>query len=267
MVSVIVPVYNATSFLETAINSVLPHHQVGEILLIEDGSIDGSLDLCYQLMERDSRIKVYQHEYGGNRGAASSRNLGIKNAKFPYISFLDSDDRYFGGRFDESIEILGSNPSIMGCYGKVLINYLDTNHQKLMGVAVSINPKKLFTHILDGGYFHTNSLTIRKSLLERVGGFDQSCWPHEDVELWTRLAYYGKLQSISSELPIAEYRIHGKNLSQLGSWKSRWILWITVFNNFYFKSISFTDRYLILKQIGKSLYSRFKAKISVKVSN
>lgn len=259
MVSVIVPVYNATPFLESAINSILPLPQVGEILLIEDGSIDGSLNLCHQLMESDSRIKVYTHENGENRGAACSRNLGIKNAKFPYISFLDSDDKYFEGRFDESIEILGSNPSIMGCYGKVLIKYSDKNYQKLMGVPVSINPQKLFTHILNGGYFHTNSLTIRKSFLESVGGFDQSCWPHEDVELWARLAYYGKLQSTTSELPIAEYRIHGKNLSQVGNWKSRWTLWSKIFTNFFFKSNSIIDRVFILKQLAKSLLCRFKA--------
>jgi glycosyltransferase involved in cell wall biosynthesis len=259
VVSVIVPVYNAAYFLELAVNSILPHPQVGEILLIEDGSTDGSLEVCNHLKEKDSRIKVFVHENGSNKGAAESRNLGIKYAKFPFVAFLDSDDKYFENRFEESVEILRANPFIMGCYGKVVVNYLDANYQKLMGVPVGMNSKKLFSYILNGGYFHTNSITVRKLFLEKIGGFNQYCWPHEDVELWTRLAYYGELQSISSELPVAEYTIHGENLSQVGNWKSKWTLWITVLRNFFFKSISLTDRYFILKQLGKSLFSRFKS--------
>jgi len=259
MVSVVVPVYNAAPFLEIAVNSIIPHPQVKEILLIEDGSTDGSFALCFLLKEKDSRIKIFIHKDGSNRGAAESRNLGILKASYPYVAFLDSDDRYFENRFEESIEILKTNSLIMGCYGKVLMNYLDSNYQKLMGVPAGVDSESLFSHILNGGYFHTNSLTIRKSFLEEIGEFNQTCWPHEDVELWTRLAYYGKLQSISSEDPIAEYNIHGMNLSQIGNWKSKLTLWITVYRNFFFKSISWTDRYLILKQLSKSILRKVKS--------
>ncbi|PZV76702.1 glycosyl transferase family 2 [Algoriphagus aquaeductus] len=268
LVSVIIPVFNSEKFVELAISSALILPQVGEVVVVDDGSTDRSLEICLNLQKKDRRINVLVHPKNSNRGAAESRNLGIKNVNFPLVAFLDSDDKYFENRFDESVQILSTNPSIMGCFGQVLVNYLDANYQKLMGVPVGMDSKKLFSHILNGGYFHTNSLTIRKSYLERIGGFDQSCWPHEDVELWTRLAYHGKLVSISSEMPIAEYTIHGKNLSQLGNWKSKWALWSTVFWNFFFNSISLTDRYFILKQLIKAHFGRFKGKkISVKFSN
>jgi glycosyltransferase involved in cell wall biosynthesis len=257
MISVVVPVYNSENFLKNAISSIIIQNAVSEILLIEDGSYDNSFEVCLELKRLDSRVQVLTHNGRVNRGAAESRNLGIKHAKFPYIAFLDSDDLYFENRFEESLKILMSNPSIMGCYGKVLVNYSNLDCQKLMGVPVGLNPKNLFGHILNGGYFHTNSLMVRKSFLEKVGGFDQSCWPHEDVELWTRLAYCGTLQSISSDLPIAEYRVHGNNLSQIGNWKSRLALWSKVFKNFFFKSISMQSRFFILKQLSKSLLGRF----------
>lgn len=251
MISVIVPVYNATPFLEIAVNSILIHHQVGEVLLIEDGSSDGSMDLCYNLKERDSRIRILIHENGSNRGAAESRNLGIKNVRFPFVAFLDSDDKFFGIRFDLALHLLSQNPELDGCYGKALVNYVDKNYHKIMGPPIDLPSNKLFSFILNGGYFHTNTLTVRKSFLLKLEGFNQTCWPHEDVELWTRLAYYGRIESIPDDQPIAEYKIHGKNLSQIGNWKTKRALWKTVFTNFFFKSISFKDRYFILKQLSK----------------
>ena len=262
MVSVIIPVFNASKFLRCSVESILPHSEVGEILLIEDGSTDDSLQLCTSLKEIDSRIKVFTHNENINKGAAESRNLGIRKASFPYISFLDSDDIYYENRFNNAISLLEKNPALSGCYGNVLVNYVDQNSEKLMGVHQRISSVKLFGYILNGGYFHTNSITIRKSILEAIGGFNQFCWPHEDVELWLRLAFYGKLESIPSNQPIAEYKIHGNNLSKSGSWKSRRALWLTVYNLFFFKAISWLDRYYILKQLTKTEIGRIKKMVS-----
>lgn len=255
-VSVIVPVFNASLFLESCVKSICVHNEVGEIILVEDGSTDNSLELCYNLQKIDSRICIYRHEKGKNLGAAKSRNLGIEKARFPYISFLDSDDEYYPNRFENSILLLESNCGISACYGKVLMKYTNSNNSKLMGVPNGMNHKSLFSYLLNGGYFHTNSITLRKTVLEKLGGFNQNCWPHEDVELWIRLAYYSKIESLDTEDPIAEYKIHGNNLSKIGNWKSRFNLWNTVFNIFFLKKISMIDRKNILKQLVKVQYQR-----------
>jgi glycosyltransferase involved in cell wall biosynthesis len=258
MISVIIPVFNSFKFLEKSIQSVIPFSVIGEIILIEDGSSDSSLELCFMLQKVDARIIIYTHPFGENKGAAESRNLGIKKALFPYIAFLDSDDTYFENRFSEALSILNLNPEVDGCYGKVRINYVDQDQQKLMGPPNSLPSSKLFTFLLNGGYFHTNSITVRKSFLERVGGFNQICWPHEDVDLWIRMAYNGKLISIPSEVPLAEYKVHGNNLSKSASWRSKWILWSVVFRNFFFKNINWLDRFYILKQLSKVILLIFK---------
>ena len=90
LVTVVVPVYNVRPFLETCLDSLLQQtYPYLEILLIDDGSTDGSGDLCDHYARKDSRIQVIHQENGG-LGAA--RNEGIRRAGGEYLSFVDSDD-------------------------------------------------------------------------------------------------------------------------------------------------------------------------------
>lgn len=90
LISVIVPVYNAEPFLVRCVKSITSQTVPDlEILLVDDGSQDGSLALCRQLAEKDGRIRVFHKENGG---AASARNLGVREAKGAWLGFVDSDD-------------------------------------------------------------------------------------------------------------------------------------------------------------------------------
>ena len=89
-ISVIVPVYNARQYLETCIASVLSQSYSSlELLLIDDGSTDGSGVICDTWQAKDSRVRVIHTE---NRGVSSARNTGIETATGDYIAFLDADD-------------------------------------------------------------------------------------------------------------------------------------------------------------------------------
>lgn len=90
MISVIVPIYNTKEYLERCINSLLAQtFRDMEILLVDDGSTDGSGGLCDSFAARDLRIRVFHQENGGSSAA---RNLGLANARGDYIGFVDSDD-------------------------------------------------------------------------------------------------------------------------------------------------------------------------------
>lgn len=90
MISVIVPVYNTKEYLERCVNSLLMQtYQDMEIILVDDGSTDGSGEICDRFAEREERIRAFHKENGGS---SSARNLGIDNAKGEYIGFVDSDD-------------------------------------------------------------------------------------------------------------------------------------------------------------------------------
>lgn len=91
-VSVIMPVYNSQQYIKMAIDSVLNQTlKEIELILVNDGSSDGSEEICREYERMDRRVRVYSHE---NHGISYTRNVGIKNAKGKYIAFIDNDDEY-----------------------------------------------------------------------------------------------------------------------------------------------------------------------------
>lgn len=250
-VSVIIPIYNAELFIEKAVNSVLIHDCVGELILVDDGSTDNSSGICLKLTNNCPKIKVITHPNNENRGAAASRNLGIKVAIYPIITFLDADDTYYENRFEEALSLLEKDSTIQACFGVVEVINLESGHKKNMGFLRKTSSTSVLTYLLKGGYFHTNSITVRKNLFDAIGFFDQSCWPHEDSELWIRMAAQGELCSISNLNPIASYMIHGNNLSNEASIDSKRKMWNAVFRNVFMLSIGWRNKLLILRQILK----------------
>ena len=90
MISVIVPIYNAEKFIKETIDSLLRQsYKDFELLLIDDGSTDGSGSICIQYGQKDSRIKYYKKQ---NSGVSDTRNFGIEHALGKYIMFVDADD-------------------------------------------------------------------------------------------------------------------------------------------------------------------------------
>lgn len=90
MLSIIMPVYNTAAYLEETVQSVLAQtYRDFELILVDDGSTDGSGDLCDTLATRDSRIRVVHKPNGG---VASARNVGVDHVRGEYIGFVDSDD-------------------------------------------------------------------------------------------------------------------------------------------------------------------------------
>lgn len=90
LISIIVPIYNSEKFLSRCIESIINQtYRNIELILINDGSRDKSLDICNKYKKYDNRIIVIDKE---NEGVSATRNLGIKTAKGDYIGFVDSDD-------------------------------------------------------------------------------------------------------------------------------------------------------------------------------
>lgn len=90
MISIIIPIFNTASYLEQCLYSVVNQtFKDLEIILVDDGSTDNSLEICNVFSEKDNRIKVYHKE---NSGVSSTRNFGLDKASGDYISFCDSDD-------------------------------------------------------------------------------------------------------------------------------------------------------------------------------
>lgn len=110
-ISVIVPVYNSEQYLPKCIDSILAQtFSDFELILVNDGSKDGSGDICDEYAQKDKRVRVYHKENGG---VSSARNLGLDNAKGEWVYFVDSDDwidpdcfRTVSDYFEKDIDII-----------------------------------------------------------------------------------------------------------------------------------------------------------------
>jgi len=256
IVSVIIPVFNSIGSLENAVFSTLSHESVGEVIIIDDGSIDGSLQLALRLSLENSILKVYFHPNHQNLGVSATRNLGIQKSNFPFIAFLDSDDYYLPNRFEESIRLLNDNPEIDACFGFVKMINTISQKEELFGFTKRKNNESVLTYLLKGGYFHTNSILVRKSILDRIGYFDTNLMVHEDVELWIRIAFFGSIESIIGKEAIAVYNYNGSSLIHKANSSTKILLWNVVLKNLFFCRIGFKNRYWIIKQMVKVTLQR-----------
>ncbi|MCW3160400.1 glycosyltransferase family 2 protein [Chryseobacterium oryctis] len=226
-VSIIIPVYNATEFLEKAVNSALQFDEVKEIVLIEDKSTDNSLEVCQRLVLQNTKIKLYQHPDKGNHGAGATRNLGLEKAQSEFIAFLDSDDYYLPNRFDVEKEIF-KDPKIEGTFGAIGVEFLSEKGKeeydkkfrslKLTTVNYSAEGRDVFEGLLGltpkpfGAFFHLNTLTIRKKALNRVAlRFNKDLRVHQDTDFIVKLSYLCYLKSGIIDNAIAIRGIHDNN--------------------------------------------------------
>ncbi|MBG6236591.1 glycosyltransferase involved in cell wall biosynthesis [Pedobacter sp. CAN_A7] len=233
-VSVIIPVYNAEHYLLQCVESVLKFDEVGEVILIEDGSPDNSIQICRELEKANEKVKFFQHPNGRNFGAGASRNLGIQNARFDFVAFLDADDYYLPNRFEQE-RVLFQDPNIDGVYGATgfFVEGEGLIAGKLTTFKERVDPEFLLRKLVKlEGRFTTDAITIRKSLFSKTGLFNVSLLLHQDTDLWYRLAFFGVLVPGTIESAVAIRRVHSLNRIKNMSTKTRAVFHSAVFENF-----------------------------------
>lgn len=136
LISIIVPVYNIKEYLPRCVASICAQtYQNLEILLVDDGSTDGTEKLCDSLAEKDNRIRVFHKENGGS---SSARNLGIANAKGSYLGFVDSDDYIEPDMYERLMQVLTEHDARMAQIGR---DEVDEAGEKLVDICTP--PKQL----------------------------------------------------------------------------------------------------------------------------
>lgn len=113
LISVIVPVYNVKEYLRCCIDSILKQtYDKLELIIVDDGSTDGSGEICEEFKDRDVRIRIFHKKNGG---ASSARNLGLKYANGEYIGFVDSDDFIKADMYESMLKHMERNVDIVCC--------------------------------------------------------------------------------------------------------------------------------------------------------
>ncbi len=224
--SVIIPVYNAAPFLEKAVESALKHPEVQEIILVEDGSKDNSLEVAQKLASQNSKIKLFQHPNGENRGAGASRNVGIDKATQEFIAFLDADDVFTDLRFTAENKYF-QNPNIEGVFGAIGVQFLSEKGKKdfeekfkqlsLTTVKYEVEGPEIFegltgVHLRMGTFFSLIGLTLRKKVLDNTQlRFNEKLRVHQDSDFITKLAFHSYLKSGIIDKAVALRGVHDDN--------------------------------------------------------
>lgn len=284
-VSVIIPVYNAVNFIEKAVESVVHQHNVGEVILIDDAYPDGALEVCKQLENKYSIVKLFQHPNGENRGAGASRNLGIQNAQFEYIAFLDADDHYLPNRFSITEQLFNKYPNAYGVYEPVGTVYENEQamitFSKWKGIPLSEasdfvtypnlekKGRSFFDSLIKGqsSYPHLNGITVRRDIFNKTNLFETSLKLHQDTELLIRLAYAGDFMAGKKSHIVANRVVHSENRISRLNYSSRYQLMRKLYN--WSKSNKLPEEYInILKKryiIAKTRYVFNSNSIFVKI--
>ncbi|MGL5875333.1 MAG: glycosyltransferase family 2 protein [Xenococcaceae cyanobacterium] len=206
-VSVIIPTYNAMSYLPSAIESVLKQTFSNfELIIVDDGSTDRTVEWTSELT--DSRIKVILQD---NYGSARARNQGIAIADGEYIALLDADDLWESTKLEKQVRFLDENPEIGIVDTWTLL--IDDSGQSTGKVVVSKANRDVWQQLVQFQPVCACDSTplIRRQCFETVGLFDENLLFLEDLDLWIRLAERFKFDAIKE--PLVRYRQHSGSKS------------------------------------------------------
>jgi glycosyltransferase involved in cell wall biosynthesis len=236
LVSIVVPTYNSARYLASTVDSVTTQtFENWELVLIDDGSSDKTVQLSQQLAAGNPKIRAVA---GGHGGPAVARNEGLRHTdpRSEFVIFLDSDDRWEAKALEMLLQALKDNPSCVAAHGLARATDLqDAPYEAddladwmrrrravtangLTDVPVS-EPTTFFTMLVRNWIVTPGTCLIRRSALDKVGAFDAEMSLGEDWDLNIRLARAGNLALV--DRVVLSWRRHPGSLLST-SRRARW---------------------------------------------
>jgi glycosyltransferase involved in cell wall biosynthesis len=241
LVSILIPVYNGSNYLEEALESALKqsYHHV-EIIVINDGSEDnGKTRLIVEKFL--NRIKYFEHD--SNKGVSAALNTGIKQALGTWVSWLSHDDLYHPDKIALQVSLINS---LQESNLIIFCNYSIKNEIK--GTSAPNKYKKSFSNskeqnfrfwMLTDGWINGCTMLIPKKAIELYGGFNEKLLTVQDVDLWYRMSSSYNYHYLDRDL--VTLRVHKEQDSHKKS-----EIWLQECNNFYSRiALDFTARELV----------------------
>lgn len=209
VVTVLLPVFNASKHIQAAIKSILKQSFFDfELLVIDDGSSDGTV-AAVQMFE-DKRICLIKND--ANMGVARTLNRGLNMARGIYIARMDADDICHRHRLTKQIQFMEQNPSV-GVAG-TWVRYFGDQPPVIDRTPTGCDVVKAFL-LFDNPLYHP-SIIIRKSLLDQFTlRYDSTYSRSEDYELWIRAAEYFPLDNLPESL--LKFRCHKGSITSTAS--------------------------------------------------
>lgn len=205
-VTTIIPAYNASAYIEQAVDSALAQRGVeSEVIVIDDGSKDNTWEV---LQKYGDRIRAVRQE---NAGHVRSRNRAAQMARGEWLAFLDADDDWLPDKLARQLAVAEEQTAMV--YTDRL-NFGDIDRIKeRQSESVPLFEGDVFEPLLFDNFVTVSSVIIRKGWFDRLGGFDAELLVCEDWDLWLRLSAEGGLVKLCPE-PLTRYRWTASSMSR-----------------------------------------------------
>jgi glycosyltransferase involved in cell wall biosynthesis len=208
-VSVLMSVYNGERYLRPAVESILAQTLADfEFVIIDDGSTDASPSILRQYADRDPRVKVTVRE---NRGLPATLNEAFATSHGKYLARMDCDDVALPKRFERQVALLDADPAV-ACTGG-WFQLIDGRGRLLTTLSPPAGDAAIQAKLLRGhaAICHPCAM-IRRTAMERVGGYDTRFTTAQDLDLWLRLGEVGTLANVAE--PVLQFRLHKSSVSE-----------------------------------------------------
>ncbi|MCR4743729.1 MAG: glycosyltransferase [Lachnospiraceae bacterium] len=210
-VSVVIPVHNASRFIEDTLRSILAEtYKDWEIILVEDHSTDNSVE-CMNIMVKEfeekglgDRIRVLSSK---GRGAAAARNTGIDAAESRYIAFLDADDLWEPPKLEQQLKFMNKTGAAFSFTGYEFADETGVGIEKIVRVPKIMNYKKALKNTTI--FTSTVMFDMKKISKEEIRMPDV---PSEDTATWWKILRSGYM-AYGLDRPLTLYRRSGNTLS------------------------------------------------------
>lgn len=201
LVSVIMPVRDAGTYLAPAVDSVLAQTFADfELIVVNDGSTDGSREIIEEYAHADSRVRVFSQ---AGQGLVPALNRGLAKAGGRYLARMDSDDICLPHRFQAQVEELEDRPELGVVGGAVLT--IDARGE-VTGQRIYPRGGALRKRLLRGDLLCHPAIMGRAELFRQAGGYRAYYQHCEDYDLWLRLSSLTELDNLTE--PLLLYRVH-----------------------------------------------------------
>lgn len=249
MISIIVPVYNVSEYLDESIRSVLNQtYSNWELILIDDGSFDGSERICDEYAKRDTRIKVI-HQM--NSGQATARNNAFSHVKGDYLTFLDSDDYWEKNYlFDMYALACKEDADIVAVGCKMIRDKKDIGHGNIIDKELVMSGEEAFKRMLCRNGLDSNPWgKLYKSEIWGASRFPEGKF-YEDIPVLYKILLRSKCVAHLGEEPLYAYRV--RNNSTTGESFSEKRFSYTEFSREVYDFVC--DEYPQYEREGKTFY-------------
>ena len=209
-ISVLIPAFDAARFFPEAIESVLAQtHKDFQLILINDGSTDETLNIATRYAKQDPRIQVITHP---NMGMGAALNNAMQQATGTWIARLDADDRMLPTRLEKQIQFLKQNPDLK--VASSTVQYIDDTGRTIGQYASAFITREEMKRAQKNHEpigFHHPATIFHKQTIQELGGYRPQFWPADDLDLWNRVADAGHGVLVQNE-PLTAYRIHASSV-------------------------------------------------------